>query len=505
MNMNELLQSPVLWTVINSSNLYNGMKFKAWLEVDEQPVVPPVTPKKLGDYLHDLGLPIGLAKQPNAYQLLEQAYKAQETAPGARDAYVKLHAYLDRQQGGKHFDKFFTDVTQGNQTYVPQAEHKPVYGMAEHADWTQAREQYHGNFDKHIKTSIPTFGEIQDKKGHAIVRAFGDRELDMLDIGGSEGSFARTISHLTKGKIRTEVLDPNDAMHDFYKSKGETPGSTYNKAAFIKGWINDDGSKMPELNSKTTTKRYDIIHEAMAFQFISNQRDSQVDEVKALLKPGGLFLTEQKLKNDNWDANEAFKDKNHKDLYYSKDALAKKDKVVAFAAEKKPFSQDKDEEEAVGMVNNMVHHDEYERTLGSKFAVVYQYWDSGNFKGYAASDQGYMVTKFVQALGPVQSKFSNVELPRKIEAMQETTMPTYKQWLETHNIEGILGEILPPMDELCKMTRKAIIEKYGNKILHALKSHDIEFSEDDLNQLIDKAAGCEDMPEPHHSHYHLHT
>jgi len=487
------------------------MKFKTWLEVDEQqPVVPPAAAqpvqKRLGDYLHDLGLPTGLAKQPNAYQLLEQAYKALETAPGAREAYVKLHAYLDRQQGGKHFDKFFTDVTQGNQTYVPQAEHKPVFDMAEHQDWTQAREQHHGNFDKHIKTSIPTFGEIQDKKGHAIVKAFGDREIDMLDIGGSEGSFARTISHLTKGKVRTEVLDPNDAMHDFYKSKPETPGSTYTKAAFMKGWMNDDGSRMGELNSKTTTKRYDIIHEAMAFQFISNQRGSQVDEVKALLKPGGLFLTEQKLKNDNWDENEKFKDTHHKDLYYSKAALAQKDKVVAFAAEKKPaFAQDKDEEEAVGMVNNMVHHDEYERTLGSKFAVVYQYWDSGNFKGYAASDQGFMVQKFLAALGPVQNKFATVELPRKIEAMQETTMPTYKQWLETHKIEGILGDILPCKDELEKMTRKAIIEKYGDKVRQAAKDQGIDFTDADLCELIDKAAGIEECPEPHHSHYYLHT
>lgn len=482
------------------------MKFKAWLETDEQPVVPPVTPKKLGDYLHDLGLPTGLAKLPNAHQLLEQAYKAQETAPGARDAYVKLHAYLDRQQGGKHFDKFFTDVTQGNQTYVPQTEHKPILDMSQHQDWIQTREQYHGNFDKHIKTSIPTFGEIQDKKGHAIVKAFGDKEIDMLDIGGSEGSFARTISHMTQGKVRTEVLDPNDAMHDFYKSKPETPGSTYNKAAFMTGWINDDGSKMHAVNSKTTTKRYDIIHEAMAFQFISNQRDAQVDEVKSLLKPGGLFLTEQKLKNDQWDENEKFKDTNHKDLYYSKDALAKKDKVVAFAAEKKPaFAQDKDEEEAVGMVNNMVHHDEYERTLGSKFAVVFQYWDSGNFKGYAASDQGYMVQKFLTALGPVQSKFSTVDLPRKIEAMQETTMPTYQQWLETHKAEGVFSEILPPQEELEKMTRKEIKEKYAHKLLHAAKAHGIDMTDADLNDLIDKAAGCEEMPEPHHSHYHLHT
>src|SRR3990167_5920227 len=175
------------------------MKFKMWLEAEE------TLQLRLGDYLHILDLPTGLAKLPNAYQLLEQAFI---THPEAKDAYIKLHNYLDRQQGGKHFDKFFTEVTQGKSTYVPQNEFKPILDMRGHEPWMQTRQQYHGNFDQHIKTSIPTFGELQDKKGHAIVKAFGDQPLDMLDIGGSEGSFARTISHLTQGRIRTQILDP---------------------------------------------------------------------------------------------------------------------------------------------------------------------------------------------------------------------------------------------------------------------------------------------------------
>jgi hypothetical protein len=109
-----------------------------------------------------------------------------------------------------------------------------------------------------------------------------------------------------------------------------------------------------------------------------------------------------------------------------------------------------------------------------------------------------MVQKFLTALGPVQSKFSTVELPRKIEAMQETTMPSYDQWLESKK-KMKLTDILPPQEELHKMTRKEIKEKYGHE-LHSLGLTDAE-----LNDLIDKAAGIEDMPEPHHSHYHLHT
>ena len=472
------------------------LNFRVWFEENE-------SPKTIGYYVELADLPNGVAKRPDAYQLIEQAYKRLQSQnhPEAYDAYIRLHNYLDKQQGGKHFDQFFKDVTQGKSAYVPHSEFQPILDMRNQKNWMKVREQYHGNFDKHIKTSIPTFGELQDKKGHAIVTAFKDQNLDMLDIGGSEGSFARTISHMTNGKIKTEILDPNDAMHDFYHSKGETSGSKYNKSAFMHGWMNDDGTKIPELNSKTTEQRYDIIHEAMAFQFMSNQRDSQVAEVKSLLKPSGMFLTEQKLKNDNWDAHEKFKDENHKNLYYSNEALKQKEKVVAFAAEKKPFDQNKDEEEAVGMVNNMVHHAEYEKTLIKYFRLVYQYWDSGNFKGYAASDEPYMLTKFLGALGNVNSKFSNVQLPRKV--IGETNMPSFEEWSKTQNIDKLIHEVLPSREKLEKMTTKEIKHLYKDKLICLANKFDVDLTDNDVSEIIHKASGVEEI-KPHHSHYYLH-
>jgi ubiquinone/menaquinone biosynthesis C-methylase UbiE len=482
------------------------MNFKNWLETDEsqQPR------KSVFDYLEIAKLPHNIAKAPNAYQILEEAYKRlqSERNPEAHDVYFNLHRYLDRQQGGKYFDQFFRDVTNGKETYVPQKPFKPILDMSQQKDWMNVRSQYHGNFDKHIKTSIPTFGELQDKKGHAIATAFKDQELDMLDIGGSEGSFARTISYISNGNIRTEVLDPNDAMHDFYHSRGHTPGSKYTKAAFMHGWMNEDGTRTPELNSFTTNKRYDIIHEAMAFQFMSNQRDAQVTEVKNLLKPGGLFLTEQKLKNDNWDANEKFKDEHHKNLYYSDEALKAKEKVVAFAAEKKPeFSQSKDEEEVVGMANNMVHHREYEQTLVKHFALVYQYWDSGNFKGYAASDKPDMVNIFLHALGDVSSKFSNVPLPHRVTTTEagEIFMPSFQEWVKEHSIKKITHDILPSREKLETMTTHEAKHLYKDKLIHAAHKLGIDLTDRDVSEIIWNAAGLvEPEDEPDIKHYYLH-
>lgn len=475
------------------------MKFKIWLENEVE------TPKKSVSYYLELaGLPHkGIEQNPNAYQLIQQAYEKLklQNNPEAHAAYIALHGYLDRRIGGRHFDNFFTNVTSGKEEYVPHTKFTPILDMNHHYEWTQAREKYHGHFDNHIKTSIPTFGELQDKKGHAIIKAFKDEDLEMLDIGGSEGSFARTISHLTNGRIQTEILDPNNAMHDFYHSKGQTPGSKYTKAAFMKGWINDDGTKTPELNSQNTEKRYDIVHEAMAFQFISNQRDAQVSEAKSLLKPDGLFLSEQKLKNDNWDENEAFKDQHHKNLYYSQDALKKKEKVVGFAASK--FDQNPDEEQAVGMVDNMVHHNEYEQTLVKHFKVVYQYWDSGNFKGYAASDYPDKVSRFLHALGNINSKFSNVQLPRRI-TLGESVMASFKEWSKKHDdkqLQDVFDEILKDLDGL---TYSQIKNRYGDKIIHAARNLDIDLTDSDVRDIIDKACGINDC-EPHINHYHHHN
>lgn len=478
------------------------LSFRLWVEA-EQPAQ-----KTVNYYYRALGLPVGLHKQADAYQLLEDAYKKAGENPEAKEAYVAVHKFLDKHRGGRHFDGFFSDVTSGKAAYVPQAEHQPEFDMAEHEPYTAVRSQYHGNFDKHIKTSIPTFGEMQDKKGHAIARAFGDQEVDMLDIGGSEGSFARTISHLTNGKVRTDIVDPNTPMANFYKSKGETPGSRYIDAAFMQGWMNDDGSKVPGYSHETTDKRYDIIHETMVFQFISNARDAQVAAVKKLLKPGGLFVTEQKFKADpeTWAANEKFKDTHHKDKYYSKDALAVKDKVVAFAAEKKPeLAQDEAESEAVGMVNNMVHADEYEKVLLHHFREAHQYWDSGNFRGYAASDDSTMLSKFLGAVGNVNSKFSTRQTPRQVTTSEG--FMTYKEWAAKHGHAAAKKHLrghLPHQDELDRMTHKEIGEKFAARIKLAARDLGIDVEDADLDDLIDRVCGLDDHPEFHDDHAKLH-
>ena len=128
----------------------------------------------------------------------------------------------------------------------------------------------------------------------------------MLDIGGSEGSLSKSITSASNGNITTKVLDPNPQMKRFFDTKSYVPGSHYDQRAFYKGWTNEDASEVPAMNSQNTKERYDIVHESMVFQFVNNQRAAHLMEAKNLMKPDGLFITEEKLKTseNEWYKNE---------------------------------------------------------------------------------------------------------------------------------------------------------------------------------------------------------
>ena len=311
---------------------------------------------------------------------------------------------------GKHFDNFFTNVTAGKfgKSEVP---YQPVLDNAHAGAFDKAFASHAGHFGDHIAKSIPTFRDVQVRKGHAIVAAFGGRPGTLLDIGGGEGAFAKSITQMSRGLIRTRVLETNPAMQSHFHSHTRVPGVEFDARAFHQGWREDDGREIQALHADNSETRFDIIHESMVFQFISPDRGTHFAQVKRLLNPGGLFITEEKVRTPEtvWNHNEKFKDNNHKNRYFSATELADKDKVVG-------FQQDKGDAKTVGMVANMAEHDALEQILMGLFRYVYQYWDAGNFKGYAASDDRQRASAFLQAVGDTTSPYSTVKLPRKIGA-----------------------------------------------------------------------------------------
>jgi SAM-dependent methyltransferase len=416
----------------------------------------------------------------------------EEAAP----SFDRLHNHT---KTGKYFDQFFQDVSRGKfgKSEVP---FQPVVDLGHGANFHSELMRHTGHFDDHIAKSIPTYRETQVRKGFALAKGLGDGKLHMLDIGGSEGSFAKAITAYSGGNVTTKVVDPNTAMHEFFGAKSTVPGSTYDPKAFHKGWTNDDGSEVPGLHADNTQERFDIIHEAMVFQFINNDRATHVAEVKKLLKPGGLFVTEEKLKTtpEEWKHNEDFKDREYKNIYYSNQELAAKQKVVG-------FQQDKKDEKAVGMVDNMVSVVEFEKILLGHFVNVWQYWDSGNFKGYAASDDSGKISKFLSAAGDLNSKFSTIRTPRKV-VRGVSEMKTWKEWLyESKDHHALVGLLVPDPDAVRKMSHKHARSEHGPKIKQAAQELDVELTDDDVEQILLSLMGPEEeLPEFDPSHYHHH-
>ncbi len=417
--------------------------------------------------------------------------------PAAQPPQPAFDPHGNHYKTGKYFANFFSKVSRGDDQR-PEKPYEPVLDLSGHEGFMGELLGHTGHFDEHIATSIPTYREAQIRKGQALVKAFGNRPLKMLDIGGSEGSFAKAITAASRGQIQTTVLDPNPDMAKFFNGKSQVPGATYDQRAFHRGWTEDDGTEIPAMNADNSQQRYDIIHEAMVFQFVSNDRGTHVREAKRLLAPNGLFLTEEKVRTpqEEWAKNEQYKDQNYKNRFYSQSMLAAKQKMVG-------FQQDQNETKAVGMVDNMVSEDDFEKILLDSFRSVMQYWDSGNFKGYACSDDPARVQTFVKSVGNMKSPYTMRPIPRaiapRIQASRKRMMD------KSAALAAIVETVLPAKEHLERMTLAAIKTAYVPTVLTMAQHQGLPVQRDEVEAAVAHASGNRpQFPEFDIRHYHEH-
>lgn len=383
---------------------------------------------------------------------------------------------------GLGFRDFFTAASKGER--APDVKtYTPVIDITSIAPFSAEYVKHRGNFDDHIATSIPGFREAQQAVGDALVKTYAPaavtkllgenlsasdaralvaqwsthrasmsptkrnaqkklgprydvtyevrsgQSTNLLDIAASEGAFNKTITKLSGGKIRTIALDPNLQMAKFFREHSSVPNATYDVSAFSgredEGktlWTEDDGT---EIKGYVPDRKFDVVHEAMGFQFISNTRNAQFARVKELMKPDGIFLTEEKVIDDSaqWKANEAQKDE-YKARYFSAQKIAeKKAEVLEKGADVVASEDSKKEQSVVGMNNLMVTPAELETVLRANFKHVSQYWDSGNFKGYVASDNKAAIDRFLGNLIDLNSEFSTIRTPHDLDAPAQPAAP----------------------------------------------------------------------------------
>lgn len=353
-------------------------------------------------------------RKVNAYDLMPDDFKAkyapnmsrmeqsQAVAPygaGVRNVQPSVGkreaSELQKNEAAKT-QGFFSDVVKGlSDKYKPIKEWVPVLSFDKAQEgFKKVFDKYMGNFDLHIATSIPTFRETQVKVGNAIVDMY--KSGLVYDLGGSEGGFVKAITESSDGKIKTINLDPNPDMKAVHEA---TPvkGSEFVQEAFLSGF-EENGVTYETHQPKA---KADVVHESMMFQFITPEREAFVREVAdKYLKDGGLFITEQKFSQnkEEYDRNEKKKAK-YKDEYYTKEQQAMKSDDVL-----------------VGMKENQANIDTYKNILKDKFKYVEQYWDSGNFKGFVASNSKSKVDEFMDKVGSTESEFTTTPLKNNEQA-----------------------------------------------------------------------------------------
>jgi 2-polyprenyl-3-methyl-5-hydroxy-6-metoxy-1,4-benzoquinol methylase len=324
---------------------------------------------------------------------------------------TNISQYVD--DSGQATQQFFSDVINGiDPRYKPSRPYEPIIEIT-NDELLSFQKQYNnivkngGNFNQHIFTSIPTFYEAQIVKGQALINllnnAFPTRifsfeqglkdglfDFKLLDIGGTEGSWASTIASL-EPRIQVTVLDPNREAKNIF-DKNILVNKQFRNAAFTH--IKDDFGKYFDetgISFYQEKREYDIVHESMALQFIDADRTGQIEFIKnEVLKPNGiLFIEEKFLDNDTiYQANENLKNE-FKLQYYTEEQL-----------------QNKKFDVLLNMEGKQAAISDVEATLNKNFKHVVQYWDSGNFKGFVASDDE-KVLGFVDEINALNTSLTN--------------------------------------------------------------------------------------------------
>lgn len=110
----------------------------------------------------------------------------------------------------------------------------------------------------------------------------------------------------------------------------------------------------------------------------------------------------------------------------------------------------------VGMAQNQAKVNDYEAVLRSRFKYVEQYWDSGNFKGYVASDSKKAIETFLDKVGSTQSEFTTRPLKNNIPGVVINQTSAEQELTKQTEPEG--------GDEVVNPVTKAELTALANKL-----------------------------------------
>lgn len=237
-------------------------------------------------------------------------------------------------------------------------------------------------FDTHVRQSIPMFDSVLQHIKNMIITNGGEKST-VLDLCGSTGKLGELLQ-FDNWNGEYSCLDGSPQMNEVFCKKfgANNPNLKYILAGFGSGWVEPDGTVIPEFKP---TKKYDFVVESLGFQFFTKTRDKEVKEVAKL---SDNFITFEKFRGGN--EVEELKDKLHKSKFFSPKEI-----------------EEKRENVLIKMGEYLTDSDTYLETLKANYKYVYEFARIGNFKGYYATniEQNYLnPNNFVDRL--VNNKFN---------------------------------------------------------------------------------------------------
>lgn len=329
---------------------------------------------------------------------------------------IYQNTFSEKIRTGQQNVEFFTGKAKEASSNIP---YSPVLDVDQTTPVAKAYNLYTagGNFTGHISKMIAGFQEKQKQVAEAIVK--GDFK-SFLDIGTSEGGMIKTVASQDKNMVAVGV-DPNREMLKNFNSTPAVPNAEYRLEAFQGSWTEDDGTEVREFK---TSRKFDVVNEDFAFQFINNNRAHQVAGVKELMNKDGVFITSEKFHTANEAANEA-KKYDHQRKYFSPDQLTEDKQTIVS-----------------GMADDMVNDVDYFKVLKDNFKYVVEYWNAGNFKGYLASDNEAVLNKFKQDVGDLSSEFTDTQ-----SLTADNNTPLQKIEIAISEAEEVLAPVVEKLKE----------------------------------------------------------
>lgn len=242
-------------------------------------------------------------------------------------------------------------------------------------------ERRQGFFDQHYHSSIPYRLEEECRMAYTLLRYSlpNPQEISLYSLGTAEGTMARTLSELSRGKIQSLSCSPNKENYDCFMAYGEPPHADFFLGPFhrlTKEYIQSD-AKLRRFSSG-----FDFILEDTTFQMYSPNRPDQIEFVMQHLKPDGIFLFLEKFRSadqSEYADRESQKDLGFKTQYFHAEQIAQKAKQVLQTMRICEVSLQ-------AMADAVYAH--------FKHCVVT--WNSGNFYGLAASNSAENLRRYLE-------------------------------------------------------------------------------------------------------------